>query len=65
MNYNWNWGIFWEMSADGRDTWFMTLIMGLGWTMATAFCAGIIALLLGSIHRRHPHDAEQVGGSTR
>ena len=49
MNYNWNWGIFWEMSADGRHTWFMTLIMGLGWTMATAFCAGIIALLLGSI----------------
>jgi len=49
VNYNWNWGIFWEMSADGRHTWFMTLIMGLGWTMATAFCAGIIALLLGSI----------------
>ena len=49
MNYNWNWGIFWEMSADGRHTWVMTLIMGLGWTMATALCAGIIALLLGSI----------------
>ena len=48
MNYNWNWGIFWEMSADGRHTWFMTLIMGLGWTLATAFCAGIIALILGS-----------------
>ena len=48
MNYNWNWGIFWEMSADGRHTWAMTLIMGLGWTLATAFCAGIIALLLGS-----------------
>jgi glutamate/aspartate transport system permease protein len=48
MNYNWNWGIFWEMSADGRHTWAMTLVMGLGWTLATAFCAGIIALLLGS-----------------
>jgi glutamate/aspartate transport system permease protein len=48
MNYNWNWGIFWEMSADGRHTWFMTLIMGLGWTLATAFCAGIIAFMLGS-----------------
>ncbi len=48
MNYNWNWGIFWEMSADGRHTWFMTLIMGLGWTLATAFCAGIIAFILGS-----------------
>jgi glutamate/aspartate transport system permease protein len=48
MNYNWNWGIFWEMSADGRHTWAMTLVMGLGWTLATAFCAGIIALVLGS-----------------
>jgi glutamate/aspartate transport system permease protein len=48
MNYNWNWGIFWEMSADGRHTWFMTLIMGLEWTLATAFCAGIIAFILGS-----------------
>ena len=49
MNYNWNWGIFWEMSADGRHTWFMTLIMGLGWTLATAFCAGVIAFILGSV----------------
>jgi len=48
MNYHWNWGIFWEMSADGRHTWFMTLIMGLGWSLATAFCAGIIAISLGT-----------------
>ena len=48
MNYNWNWGIFWEMSADGRHTWFMTLIMGLGWTLATALCAGVTAFILGS-----------------
>ena len=48
MNYYWNWGIFWELSADGRHTWFMTLIMGLGWTLATAFCAGVIAFILGS-----------------
>jgi glutamate/aspartate transport system permease protein len=49
MNYNWNWRIFWEMSADGRNTWMMTLIHGLGWTLATALCAGIIALVIGSI----------------
>jgi glutamate/aspartate transport system permease protein len=48
MNYNWNWGIFWEMSTDGRHTWAMTLVIGLGWTLATAFCAGIIALFLGT-----------------
>ena len=49
MKYNWNWAIFWQLSEDGRHTWFMTLIMGLGWTLATAFCAGIIALVLGTI----------------
>jgi glutamate/aspartate transport system permease protein len=49
MNYNWNWRIFWETSADGRNTWFMTLIHGLGWTLATALCAGVIAIVLGSI----------------
>jgi glutamate/aspartate transport system permease protein len=48
LNYNWNWRIFWEVSADGKNTWFMTLIHGLGWTLATALCAGIIAFLLGT-----------------
>ena len=33
MNYNWNWKIFFEMSADGRHTWLTTLIIGLGWTL--------------------------------
>ena len=48
MNYHWNWGIFWEMSTDGRHTWAMILVNGLGWTLATAFCAAIIALTLGT-----------------
>jgi len=48
LNYNWNWGIFFEMSADGRHTWLMTLVIGLGWTLLTALCAGVIAFLLGS-----------------
>lgn len=49
MKYNWNWGIFWQVSADGLHTWFTTLIMGLGWTLAAAFCAGVIALVLGTV----------------
>ena len=48
MNYNWNWKIFFEMSADGRHTWLTTLFMGLGWTLLTALCAGVIAFFLGS-----------------
>lgn len=58
MKYNWNWGIFWQTSADGHNTWFMTLIHGLGWTLLTAACAAVIALLLGSIigvMRTTPH----------
>ena len=48
MNYNWNWKIFFEVSADGRHTWLATLFIGLGWTMLTALCAGVIAFFLGS-----------------
>jgi glutamate/aspartate transport system permease protein len=48
VNYNWNWKILFEVSADGQHTWLMTLFIGLGWTMATALCAGVIAFLLGS-----------------
>ena len=46
VKYNWNWGIFWQTSADGHNTWFMTLIHGLGWTLVTALCAGVIAIAL-------------------
>jgi len=49
VKYNWNWGILWQTSADGQHTWFMTLIQGLGWTLVTAVCAWVIALVLGSI----------------
>ncbi len=49
MNYNWNWKIFFEMSADGRHTWLGTLFVGLGWTLLAALCAGVIAILLGSM----------------
>jgi glutamate/aspartate transport system permease protein len=49
MNYNWNWAIFFETSPDGVHTYWQTLMLGTGWTLATAFCAGVIALTLGSI----------------
>ena len=47
--YNWNWGILLQPSADGQHTWLMTLFIGLGWTLVTAICAGVIAIVLGSI----------------
>ena len=49
MKYNWNWGIFWQLSPDGRGTYLDTLIAGLGWTLATALAAWLIALALGML----------------
>ena len=49
MNYNWNWHIYWELSPDAKGTYLHTLLVGLGWTLATALAAWVIALLLGSV----------------
>jgi glutamate/aspartate transport system permease protein len=49
VKYNWNWGIFWQLSPDGRGTYLDTLVAGLGWTLATAMAAWVIALALGLI----------------
>jgi glutamate/aspartate transport system permease protein len=49
MNYNWNWGIFWEPSPEGAGTYFDMLLSGLKWTLATASLAWVLALLLGSV----------------
>jgi glutamate/aspartate transport system permease protein len=44
MNYNWNWGIFWELSPDASGTYLETLFYGLGWTLALA-----IGILVGTM----------------
>jgi glutamate/aspartate transport system permease protein len=49
MQYNWNWGIFWEQSPEGTGTYLDMLMSGLRWTIVTALVAWIIALLFGSI----------------
>ena len=49
MKYNWNWGIFWDLAPDGAGVYFTWLISGLGWTVATALAAWIIALALGTV----------------
>jgi glutamate/aspartate transport system permease protein len=49
VNYHWNWAIFGEPSPDGIHTYFQTLLLGTGWTLTTAGCAWIIALVLGSL----------------
>ena len=49
MNYNWNWGIFFQMEPGASGTYLEYLIGGLGWTLVTAGFAWIIALFLGVI----------------
>ena len=49
MNYKWNWGIFWAANPEGSGNFLSTLISGLGWTLGTALCAWVIALLLGTV----------------
>jgi glutamate/aspartate transport system permease protein len=49
VNYNWNWGIFWELAPDASSTYLQTLLAGLKWTLATGLTAWVFALLLGAI----------------
>jgi glutamate/aspartate transport system permease protein len=48
MSYNWNWGIFFQLSPDGTHTYAQLLLFGAGWTLATALSAWLIALTIGS-----------------
>ncbi len=47
MQYNWNWGIFFELAPDASGTYLHTLFVGLRWTLATALSAWVLALALG------------------
>lgn len=49
MNYHWNWGIFLEQVKAGEEIYLDWLLTGLGWTLAVALSAWVIALLLGSV----------------
>ena len=49
MNYNWNWGILLSPEPGGTGSYLHYLIVGLGWTLATALAAWVIALLIGSV----------------
>ena len=49
MNYNWNWGIFFQPNPMGTGTYLDMLLSGLVLTLKTGVLAWIIALILGSI----------------
>jgi glutamate/aspartate transport system permease protein len=49
VNYNWQWNVLLQTASDGSGTWLRYLVVGLGWSLATALCAWILALTIGSI----------------
>lgn len=49
MKYNWNWGILLAEEPGGTGTFLNYLLVGLGWSLATAACAWVLALVVGSI----------------
>jgi glutamate/aspartate transport system permease protein len=49
VKYNWNWGILLAPEPGGTGTFLHYLLVGLGWSVVTALCAWVIALVIGSI----------------
>ena len=49
MGYNWHWRVLLETEPGGSGTYLHYLIVGLGWTLATALAAWVIALIIGSL----------------
>ena len=49
MGYNWHWRVLFETEPGGTGSYLHYLIVGLGWTLATALAAWVLALAIGSI----------------
>ena len=49
MGYNWHWKVLLESEPGGTGTYLQYLIVGLGWTLATALAAWVLALAIGSV----------------
>jgi glutamate/aspartate transport system permease protein len=48
VNYTWDWSIYSQMSPEGTGSFGVLFLYGLGWTIATALCAWVIAFTVGS-----------------
>jgi glutamate/aspartate transport system permease protein len=49
VKYNWNWGILFAPEPGGTGTFLHYLLVGLEWSIITALCAWVIALVVGSL----------------
>jgi glutamate/aspartate transport system permease protein len=48
VGYTWHWKVLFETEPGGTGTYLNYLIVGLGWTLATALAAWVLALAIGS-----------------
>ena len=49
MNYQWNWGVFFQPTASGDDIYLGWMFYGFKMTIALSLSAWMIALLLGAL----------------
>lgn len=49
MDYNWNWGVFWESAPGESSSYLYWLISGTSWTLATTLVAFLLAFLIGGL----------------
>ncbi|MBY0266136.1 MAG: amino acid ABC transporter permease [Burkholderiales bacterium] len=49
MNYNWNWGVFFQETPEGGTLYWEMLVSGLGWTLAVSVVAWLIAMIVGAV----------------
>ena len=49
MGYNWHWKVLLEGEPGGTGSYLQYLIVGLGWTLATALAAWVLALAIGTV----------------
>jgi len=49
VNYSWHWQVLLEPEPGGTGTYLHYLLVGLGWTLATALAAWVIALSVGAV----------------
>jgi glutamate/aspartate transport system permease protein len=49
VGYSWHWKVLFETEPGGTGSYLHYLIVGLGWTLATALAAWVIALAIGAL----------------
>lgn len=49
MDYNWNWGVFWDFAPGESSSYLQWLVTGTSWTLATTLSAFVLAFLIGGL----------------